>query len=85
MLLFNCLNVGTIVYDRRLLWYGLHLLAWLLMIAVISLLATPAIAHKPMRPLRSWGGLFVAPLGVKVAKIDTVGELPGEKAMQFWV
>lgn len=47
--------------DRRMIWYGVHLLAWLALLAAIApILAVKAIAHKTR--LRSWLSLFLAPL-----------------------
>ncbi|MBC7972943.1 MAG: alpha/beta fold hydrolase [Verrucomicrobia bacterium] len=49
--------------DRRIAWYGLHLLGWLLGLAAISPLLThpPLIATK-IAPIRRWAGLIAAPL-----------------------
>jgi dienelactone hydrolase len=49
--------------DRRMAWYGLHLLGWLIGIAAISPLLThpPLIATK-IAPIRRWAGLIAAPL-----------------------
>jgi pimeloyl-ACP methyl ester carboxylesterase len=49
--------------DRRMAWYGLHLLGWLIGFAAISPLLThpPLIATK-MAPIRRWAGLIVSPL-----------------------
>jgi hypothetical protein len=49
--------------DRRMAWYGLHLLGWLIGLAVISPLLThlPLIATK-IAPIRRWAGLIAAPL-----------------------
>lgn len=41
--------------DHRIVWYGLHLLAWLLVARAIPPIAKPAIARKPMRPLIKLG------------------------------
>jgi len=50
--------------DRRMAWYGLQLLAWLLVLsAVAPVLAASTTTPKTRgRRLRSWGGLFLAPL-----------------------
>ncbi len=50
-------------YDRRMAWYGLHLLGWLVGLAAIAPLLTDpqAIATKGA-PLRRWAGLIAAPL-----------------------
>lgn len=48
--------------DRRILWYALHLLGWLLALAAVApVLRLPATA-KPLAGARPWLGLFVGPL-----------------------
>lgn len=49
--------------DRRMAWYGVHLLGWLIGLAAISPLLThpPLIATK-IAPIRRWAGLIAAPL-----------------------
>ena len=49
--------------DRRMAWYGLHLLGWLIGLAAISPLLThpPLIATK-IAPIRRWAGFIAAPL-----------------------
>ena len=49
--------------DRRMGWYGLHLLGWLLGLAAIapSMIMQTTMAIK-VTPLRRWAGLVVAPL-----------------------
>jgi dienelactone hydrolase len=50
--------------DRRMAWYSLHLLSWLLLLGIVS----PLISHDLSRPLvrphplRSWLGLGVVPV-----------------------
>lgn len=50
--------------DRRMVWYGLHLLGWLIGLGAVAptltLVSNTRTTGK--RPLRSWGGLFLAPL-----------------------
>jgi dienelactone hydrolase len=49
--------------DRRIAWYGLHLLGWLIGLAAISpLLTQPQTLVTQIPPLRRWTGLMVAPL-----------------------
>ena len=50
--------------DHRMIWYGLHLAGWLLLLAVIAadVTATDGICEHPRRPLRNWGGLILSPL-----------------------
>ena len=45
--------------ERRLLWYGLHLIGWLLMLIVFSPIEHRTHSHQPVR---SWLGLIAAPL-----------------------
>ncbi|HEY9635098.1 MAG TPA: alpha/beta fold hydrolase [Coleofasciculaceae cyanobacterium] len=49
--------------DRRMIWYGLHLLAWLILLGAVSpALAVPAAERRVKVPLfRSWAALFLAP------------------------
>ncbi|KAF3884565.1 MULTISPECIES: serine aminopeptidase domain-containing protein [Nostocales] len=60
--------------DRRILWYGLHLLGWLVLLdAVVPLLLgvsqeklgfeslSPNLSKLEVNQLRSWGGLLIAP------------------------
>lgn len=49
--------------DRRMGWYGLHLLGWLVGLAAIApLLREPETVAVKISPLRRWAGLVVAPL-----------------------
>lgn len=49
--------------DRRMVWYGLHLLGWLVGLAAIAPLLTQAQTHAiKVNPLRRWAGLIAAPL-----------------------
>jgi dienelactone hydrolase len=61
---------GSQYRDRRMAWYGLHLLGWLIGLAAISPLLTypPLIAAK-IAPLRRWAGLIVAPLAATVGLV----------------
>jgi dienelactone hydrolase len=66
--------------DRRMTWYGLHLLAWLLLFgAVAPTLALPTSISPTVqkRSLRSWGGLLLAPLVASgfLTLISRVGEI----------
>jgi dienelactone hydrolase len=51
--------------DRRMAWYGLHLLGWLVGLAAIAPLLPP-LETTPLNlkiaPIRRWAGLVVAPL-----------------------
>lgn len=49
--------------DRRMAWYGLHLLGWLIGLAAISpLLTHPPFIPTKIAPIRQWTGLIAAPL-----------------------
>ena len=56
--------------DRRMAWYGLHLVGWLLLVGVLAQPLqhrfAPDLKLEPtaskVSPLKSWGGLFLAPL-----------------------
>jgi dienelactone hydrolase len=78
--------------DRRMIWYGVHLLAWLALLAAIApILAVKAIAHKTGQ-LRSWVGLFLAPLlasgGLvllnRFSDIDRLGGVLVGGAVSIW-
>ncbi len=80
--------------DRRIIWYGLHLVAWLLLLAAVApALAVPATAMS-MKGLqfRSWGGLLLAPFlasGVlillsRVVEIQNLGGLQVGGAIGIW-
>jgi hypothetical protein len=48
--------------DRRMAWYGLHLLGWLLGLAAIApLLTQPQTLVTKIVPTRRWAGLIAAP------------------------
>lgn len=49
--------------DRRMGWYGLHLLGWLVGLAALApLLSQPQTVIHKIAPIRRWAGLFVSPL-----------------------
>jgi dienelactone hydrolase len=49
--------------DRRIAWYGLHLLGWLVGLAAIApLLTQPQTLVTKIAPIRRWAGLILAPL-----------------------
>ncbi|HAJ61765.1 MAG TPA: alpha/beta hydrolase [Cyanobacteria bacterium UBA8543] len=80
--------------DLRMLWYALHLLAWLILLgAVAPALAVPATESKVKIPLfRSWGGLLFAPflaggflsLLSRVVDIQNLGGLQVGGAVGLW-
>lgn len=47
--------------DRRMVWYGLHLFAWLILLGAVAPSFMPTYADMQMRLLRSWGGILLAP------------------------
>ncbi|HEY9622312.1 MAG TPA: alpha/beta fold hydrolase [Crinalium sp.] len=59
---FGKLNDSQYV-DRRMAWYGLHLLGWLIGLAAIApLLNQPQTIPVKPAPIRRWAGLIAAPL-----------------------
>lgn len=54
--------------DRRIGWYCLHLLGWLLGLAAIAPSSGQTTMAAKVTPLRRWSGLIVAPL-VAVAEL----------------
>lgn len=49
--------------DRRMVWYGLHLLGWLLGFAAVApLLSDPQSSTTRITPVRRWAGLMAAPV-----------------------
>lgn len=49
--------------DRRMAWYGLHLLGWLILLGAVAPSLMPSKVDMVKVPLvRSWGGLLLAPL-----------------------
>ncbi|MEP1058972.1 MULTISPECIES: alpha/beta fold hydrolase [Cyanophyceae] len=54
---------GSQYVDRRMAWYSLHLLGWLVGLAAIApLLTQPQTLVTKIAPVRRWAGLIVAPL-----------------------
>jgi len=49
--------------DRRMIWYFLHLVGWLLLLSAIApLVKIPATPDLKIAPWRAWGGLVVSPI-----------------------
>jgi hypothetical protein len=77
-----------------MIWYGLHLVAWLILLGAVSpALAVPATDRQVKVPLfRSWGGLLLAPFlatGVlllvsRVVEIQNLGGLQVGGAVGIW-
>jgi hypothetical protein len=80
--------------DRRMIWYGLHLLAWLILLAAVAPLLAQAVTKTEVKvhPFRSWGGLLLAPLlggGVlnllsRDVEIQNLGGLQVGGAVGIW-
>ncbi|WP_250121416.1 alpha/beta fold hydrolase [Chroococcidiopsis sp. CCMEE 29] len=80
--------------DRRMTWYGLHLLAWLMMLgAVAPALNLPSVHRMRAHWVRSWGGLLLAPLAAsviltlssRVGEIQSLGGLLVGGAVGIWL
>lgn len=65
----NTFNQSNANYsDRRMAWYGLHLVSWLLLIGAIAPIASWDKSYlKKVHPARRWVGLAIAPI------IGTIG------------
>lgn len=80
--------------DRRMLWYGLHLLAWLIVLSCVApTLAKPVSAYgKKTHWVRRWGGLLLSPLIAgsllllisRVIEIQSIGGLWVGGAVAIW-
>ncbi|MBD1879801.1 alpha/beta fold hydrolase [Coleofasciculus sp. FACHB-T130] len=80
--------------DRRMAWYALHLLAWLLFLfAIAPAVADPATTPKPkVHPLQSWLGSLLAPflasasllLLSRMGEIDSLGGVLVGGAIGIW-
>lgn len=78
--------------DRRMVWYFLHLLAWLAVLNTISpIWADSTIVHKTGQ-LRSWFGLLIAPFVAsggltllnRIIDIDSLGGVLVGGAVSIW-
>lgn len=86
--------------DRRMVWYGLHLLGWLILIGVApfqsllmkSTIISPTHLRKARVLVRSWGGLLLAPfvatslltLLSRVGEIESLGGMLVGGAVGIW-
>jgi dienelactone hydrolase len=80
--------------DRRMMWYGLHLVAWLILLgSVAPVLVKPATeSWKQVPSYRRWGGFFLAPfvasaallLLSRVVEIDSLGGVQVGGAVGIW-
>lgn len=79
--------------DRRMAWYGLHLLGWLILIATV-LTPSHQVFSWSVKPLRSWGGLILSPIvallslilvHLRVDAIDQLGGLQIGGALGLWM
>ncbi|BAY66624.1 hypothetical protein NIES22_67680 (plasmid) [Calothrix brevissima NIES-22] len=86
------INSQSNYVDYRMLWYFLHLLAWLTLLAAVSrVLATSSITDKAGQ-LKSWMGLLVAPLVAtgtlmlinRLGDIDNLGGVLVGGAVSIW-
>jgi pimeloyl-ACP methyl ester carboxylesterase len=90
---FN-LTRRSLYRDHRMQWYGIHLLSWLVVIGVVMPRIVPASTFPKFspHPLRSWGGLLLAPAGAiatlkgmsLAGNIDALGGLLIGGAIGFW-
>ena len=48
--------------DRRMIWYFLHLVGWLLLLSAIAPYLAPPATDFKISPWRSWGGLIASPI-----------------------
>ena len=80
--------------DRRMIWYGLHLLAWLILLGAVAPRAEPAIESLvKVHPFRRWGGLLLAPFLASGAlillsqgvEIQSLGGLQVGGAVGIWL
>ncbi len=90
------IQINNSYVDRRMTWYGLHLLAWLIVLgAVAPALNLPSLHRMRAHRVRSWGGLLLAPLAAsviltlssRVGEIQSLGGLlvGGEVGIWFFV
>jgi pimeloyl-ACP methyl ester carboxylesterase len=80
--------------DRRMIWYGLHLAAWLGVLSAIApqLRQLTTLSHLHKRPLRSWVGLLIGPLTAALligiasrgTDLSSVGGVMIGGALGFW-
>lgn len=80
--------------DRRMVWYALHLLAWLMLLAgIVPSIALHSTLHQArVHPIKSWLGLLLAPLLAtsvlplinRVANIQSLGGLMVGGALGIW-
>lgn len=90
---FGSSNSSSYV-DRRMIWYGLHLLAWLLVLGAVfpGLSSAKGSQSLEISSVRQWGGLFVSPLAAiaglvvlsRWLEIDSLGGLMVGGAVGLW-
>jgi pimeloyl-ACP methyl ester carboxylesterase len=81
--------------DRRMAWYGLHLLSWLFLLGLLSPLPTKELSPIERRPrsLRNWLGLSIAPFAAtgvttvmsRRAALESLGGLQVGGALGLWL
>lgn len=90
---FNQFNISNYL-DRRMGWYGLHLIGGLMAIAaIIPIFMTSAVRNINLQPWQNWGGLLAAPLvataGVRLLsqglELENLGGLKVGGALGIWL
>lgn len=95
---FNSVFHGTSTVefrDRRMGWYGLHLLSWLLLLGMVSpvLKEAPSRTTRKSRSVRNWLGLGLAPFAAtgvifaisQRAALESLGGLLIGGALGLWL
>nr|WP_322711457.1 alpha/beta hydrolase [Nostoc sp. ChiSLP03a]MDZ8212683.1 alpha/beta hydrolase [Nostoc sp. ChiSLP03a] len=78
--------------DYRMIWYVLHLLAWLVILGAIAPVLSTSFLPSKVEQLKSWAGLFIAPLiasgtllvGNRFGDIDNLGGVLVGTAVSIW-
>jgi pimeloyl-ACP methyl ester carboxylesterase len=80
--------------DHRIIWYALHLLAWLMLLGAVApvLVKTTTERQVKIHPLQRWAGLLLTPFlagGVllllsRAVEIDSIGGLQVGGAVGIW-
>jgi dienelactone hydrolase len=79
--------------DRRMVWYGLHLLSWLFLLGTLSPIFAEKVPLLKPRYLRNWLGLGIAPLAAigvvsivsQWTSLENLGGLLIGGALGFWL
>jgi hypothetical protein len=78
--------------DYRMIWYVLHLLAWLVILGAIAPVLSTYFLPSKVEQLKSWAGLLIAPLiasstllvGNRFGDIDNLGGVLVGTAVSIW-